>query len=239
MDTSCILLGMTTTKEKQRAAFQSRLIEAATEAGQHHRGLYADISRDFTSQGHPVSEQGVKRWFDGGAVPREDACRRLAARFKVPYKWLRYGEGPVEFVDEMGGQGQKQTPMFKVPLLTPSTYEQWKERSVVVEIRESVRVQGFLSENAFAFTINDNSAQPLVGKGMKVVVNPDDEGLSDPVNAKKPIVILDQGTFMIGRFSLTPYPTLEPLNADFGAIKLSANYRIVGVLAKIAEFTFE
>lgn len=238
MASSCIFLDMNTEKEKQREAFRQRLVEAATAAGQYERGIRADLARHLTNSGVKISEQGVKRWFDAQAIPKEDACQLLAKRFNVPFEWLRYGRGPVEVVSIPSHEGGSRAQIYRVPVLAPNQYGGWIDRTLSADIRDFVRVQNFLSDDAFAFTINDNSALPFAGKGMKVVVNPDDNELSDPVNATKLIVILDQGTFLVGRFSATPYPTLEPVNRDFRPVELSPNYRIVGTLAKIAEHTF-
>lgn len=235
MVTSCIFHGMKTTKEKQREAFRDRLVEAARSAGQYERGVKAELARYLTANGKKISEQGVKRWFDAAAIPREDTCRLLAKRLNVPYDWLRHGQGPVEVVEEEDG---KTAHMYRLPVLTPDQYPDWKDRTLTTTPGEFVRIQDFLSDDAFAFTINDNSALPLAGKGMRVVVNPDDPELSDPVNAQKLIVIRDSNAFLVGRFSSTPYPIIEPVNRDFRPIQLSADYQIVGTLTKIAEHNF-
>lgn len=237
MGNSCIFSGMSTMKEKQREAFRDRLVEAVRSAGLYGHGMKAELSRYLTEHGQPISEQGVKRWFDAGSIPKEGPCRLLAKRLGVPYEWLRYGRGPVEVVNLAKGEGQT-ARIYRVPVLAPTEYLAWHSHTLTTNPGNYVRIQDFLSDDAFAFVVNDSSAIPFAGKGMKIVVNPDDPELLDPVSAKKQIVILDQGTFLVGSFSETPYPTLEPANQDFQPIKLSDTYRIVGVLAKIAEHNF-
>ncbi len=192
----------------------------------------------MTARGQNISAQGVKRWFDAGAIPKEDACRLLAKRLGVPYDWLRHGHGPVELVEVMDKGRERTAHMYRLPVLTPDEYLRWKDRTLTVSPADHVRIQDFLSDDAFAITINDNSSTPFVGKGMRAVVNPDDAALLDPVNAAKLIVILDAGNFLVGRFAKTPYPTIAPANTDFHPVKLSGDYQIVGVLAKVAEHSF-
>ncbi|MAL97179.1 MAG: hypothetical protein CL583_01895 [Alteromonadaceae bacterium] len=235
----CIFGAMQIDKELHRIEFRERLIQAANDAGQNVRGIYAEISRDFSAAGTKVTQQAVKKWFDGDSVPGSDNVRRLAKRFGVSVEWLQYGTGQMKDVMAKTSDGrQVELQIHRVPVLRPDQLDDWRGGGLSFGIDEYVYVDGDLSDDAFAFIISDNSALPYAARSMRGVVEPHDAELKDPVNAEKLIVALDRGAFLIGRYSLRDRATLSPVNPDFRPVELSSGHIIVGALVKLAQHNF-
>jgi hypothetical protein len=79
--------------KKLHTDFAERLAEICLDRGLKPHGRQAGLVRMMKTHGLQVTQPGVKKWFDGEAIPDTDKCIELAIWSGVQFEWLMTGRG--------------------------------------------------------------------------------------------------------------------------------------------------
>ena len=224
----CKFSGMSRSREEDRLAFAERLTKAWRDSGRPDYGKYSELGRFFN-----ITPSAVKRWFDGETIPTS-RVGRLAAYLNVRAEWLLANRGPMKEVEaEYPGGKVQSVEIHRLPIIGP---EQYKDHiSGKASVSTHALAIGNLSQQSFAYQLRDNSLLPEAVSGMIAVVDPENPAVETPVLSSLPVVVLDDGAFVAGKYIQLGTPMIEPLNRDYKPIQLSENHEVVGVIAAFTQ----
>lgn len=215
---------MKRSKDEDRQAFANRLSRAYSLTGMRDYGKYSEIARFFK-----LTPYAVKRWFMGETVPTS-RINELSDYLNVRAEWLLSNRGPMKEVEATNSAGEAApVEIHRVPIIEPENYEAWKNGEHLVE--SYCLAIGNISQRAFAYQLRDNSLFPSAVSGMIAVVDPQHEQAKTPTRADKPVVILQSGAFMAGKYVWHGRAMIEPINPEYRPIHVSDNNEVLGVIA--------
>lgn len=85
--------------QTERTEFSERLAAAVLAAGHDARAVMVRREFNVRSGGDTVTEYAVRRWLNGGSLPKQPKVSVLARWLGVTQEWLRFGTGPRSLPD--------------------------------------------------------------------------------------------------------------------------------------------
>jgi transcriptional regulator with XRE-family HTH domain len=105
-----------------REDFSKRLREAFQRGGvdiDSPTRLASEFSDRYS--GNKVSQQAVRKWLNGEAIPSQEKIQALAAWLNVGTEWLRYGKG--------GTTTQQTSPAYRIALSDQELVKRFRKLS--------------------------------------------------------------------------------------------------------------
>ena len=105
-----------------REEFSKRLREAFQLSGVNIDSP-TRLATDFSARysGNKVSQQAVRKWLNGEAIPSQEKVQVLAAWLGVGTEWLRYGKG--------GTAAQMTIPSYRIALSDQELIKRYRKLS--------------------------------------------------------------------------------------------------------------
>lgn len=140
---------MPTDSEKQE--FAARL-KVALGRGRRSISTPTQLASAFNLiyRGRSITSQAAQKWMSGAAIPAADKLETLAAMFRVPLKWLKYGHPGDDSPNEGGMLVNLQEPTAEEHALL----SQWRSLSA----NRRRLLQQLISE--FAFDQETSASKP-------------------------------------------------------------------------------
>ncbi|MDF0750324.1 helix-turn-helix domain-containing protein [Marinobacter sp. 71-i] len=219
---------MKRSRDEDRQAFSERLKRAYALTGGADYGKYSELGRAFN-----VTPHAVKRWFLGETVPTS-RINEIAEYLKVRPEWLLSNRGPMREVEAESPSGEAlNVQIHRVPIIEPSEYETLQNDGPSVS--SYCLAMGNFSSQTFAYQLRDNALVPEALSGMIAVVDPLNWEAKTPGLSKKPVVVLDNNTFLAGTYIWHGNPMIEPRNREYRPVQLSDNHKVVGVIVAFSQ----
>ncbi len=186
--------------------------------------------------GSRPTDQAVRQWFEGDTTPSNYNLVALCDQLGLSVAYLLTGRGPIlsgsEAVDINGNVAK--ISVRDVPVLSEREVKEYISAKRVADFSRNrkVTITHHSGPDTFATEMPDNSMAPLFQKGVILAIDPDYPGLGDLPNCDKPIAVIDNESFMIGRYK---NDMLMFDNERFEPHKLSETANIFGCVIRVTE----